>query len=265
MVYHSIEFQTESINPTHPKHYPMVDKSLLIEPLEREQRLYERVADRILILIKDNVWQSGDRLPPERELADSFGVSRTVVREAIKVLEAQGVLETVTGSGVYVRAPDSGVVSRSLQTYIQLLQLDDIDLRLAEIRRVLELEIAALAAARATRKQQEELQQLCREMRQQAGSPPALADLDLRFHLLLADGTQNQLFRILLTPLIEQLREHFLSMWEGYGSRPLERVFQQHERLVTAIQSGQPDQARSEMWEHLSYSAEVLAAKLQQT
>ena len=171
----------------------------------------------------------------------------------------------MTGSGVYVRPPDSSVVSRSLQTYIQLLHQEDINLRLAEIRRVLEVEIAALAAERATSDQQVELQQLCREMRQQAGSAQALADLDLRFHLLLTDGTQNQLFRILLTPLIEQLREHFLSMWEGYGSRPLELVFQQHESLVTAIQSGQPDQARRAMWEHLSYSAEVLAAKLQQT
>jgi GntR family transcriptional repressor for pyruvate dehydrogenase complex len=243
----------------------MDPKPPLIEPLEREQRLYERVTDRILALIKDDTWQTGDRLPPERELADAFGVSRTVVREAIKVLEAQGILETVTGSGVYVRAPDSSIVSRSLQTYIQLLHLDDIDLRLAEIRRVLEVEIAALAAERATPAQQVELEQLCREMRRQAGSAPALADLDLRFHLLLADGTQNQLFRMLLTPLIEQLQEHFLSMWEGYGSRPLERVFQQHETLVVAIQAGNPEQARQSMSEHLAYSAEVLAAKLQQT
>ena len=180
-------------------------KSPVIEPLAREKRLYERVADKILTLIKNDTWQPGDRLPPERELADAFGVSRTVVREAIKVLEAQGVLETVTGSGVYVRPPDSSVVSRSLQTYIQLLDQDDIDLRLAEIRRVLEVEIAALAAERAAPEQQVELQQLCRDMRQQADSAQALAELDLRFHLLLADATQNQLFRILLTPLIEQV------------------------------------------------------------
>ena len=110
-------------------------KPPLIEPLEREQRLYERVADKILTLLKSDIWQAGDRLPPERELADAFGVSRTVVREAIKVLEAQGVLETATGSGAYVRAPDSSVVSRSLQTYIQLLDQEDMELRLTEIRR----------------------------------------------------------------------------------------------------------------------------------
>jgi GntR family transcriptional repressor for pyruvate dehydrogenase complex len=239
-------------------------KPPLIEPLAREQRLYERVTDKVLTLIKNDTWQPGDRLPPERELADAFGVSRTVVREAIKVLEAQGVLATVTGSGVYVRAPDSSVVSRSLQTYIQFLDQDDMYLRLAEIRRVLEVEIAALAAERATPAQRQELDQLCRRMRQNAASAPTLAELDLQFHLLLADATQNQLFRVLLSPLIEQLREQFLYMWEGYGSRPLERVFAQHEALVEAIQQNDPLQAREMMSQHLAYSAEVLAATLQE-
>lgn len=239
-------------------------KPPLIEPLEREQRLYERVTDKVLTLIKNDTWRPGDRLPPERELADAFGVSRTVVREAIKVLEARGVLATVTGSGVYVRPPDSGVVSRSLQTYIQLLDQDDMYLGLIEIRRVLEVEIAALAAERATPQQRQELDQLGRQMRQNAASAPTLAELDLQLHLLLADATQNQLFRVLLSPLIEQLREHFLYMWEGYGSRPLERVFAQHDALIEAIQHNDPVQARAMMTQHLAYSAEVLAATRQE-
>jgi len=234
----------------------------IIEPLEREQRLYERVTERILALIKEDTWQPGDRLPPERELAEAFGVSRTVVREAVKVLEAQGVLETSTGSGVYVRLPDSSVVSRSLRTYIQLLHQDDIDLRLAEIRRVLEVEIAALAAERATMEQRGELERLCHEMRQQSQSAQALAKLDFKFHLLLAESTQNQLFSMLLTPLIEQLRGHFFHVWAGYGTRPLERVFEQHEALVEAIQHSDPARARKMMIQHLTFSGEVLKESL---
>ena len=98
-----------------------------IEPLEREQRLYERVVDKILALIQDGTWEAGDRLPPERDLAEAFGVSRTVVREAVKTLEARGVLETLTGSGVYVRPPDSAAISRSLRMYLQLLDLSDLE------------------------------------------------------------------------------------------------------------------------------------------
>jgi DNA-binding FadR family transcriptional regulator len=242
----------------------MDTKSSLIEPLEREQRLYERVTEKILALIKENVWSPGDRLPTERELAKAFGVSRTVVREALKVLEAQGVLETTTGSGVRVRPPDSSVVSRSLQTYIQLLDQTGLDLKLAEIRRVLEVEIAALAAERATAEQRAALDQLCREMRQHTDSAQKIAELDLEFHLLLAEATQNQLFRVLLTPLIEQLREHFEYVWASYGPRPVERVFEQHELLVKAIQQGDAALARETMTEHLAFSGQVLKENLQQ-
>ena len=70
----------------------MDSKLFEIAPLEREQRLYERVVDKIIDLIQGNTWGPGDRLPPERDLAEAFGVSRTVVREAVKVLEARGVL-----------------------------------------------------------------------------------------------------------------------------------------------------------------------------
>ena len=68
-----------------------------IEPLEREQRLYQRVVEKVLELISSGAWKPGFRLPPERELSESFGVSRTVVREAVKALEARGVLESTTG------------------------------------------------------------------------------------------------------------------------------------------------------------------------
>jgi GntR family transcriptional repressor for pyruvate dehydrogenase complex len=85
-----------------------------IEPLEREQRLYERVVEKVLDLISSGAWKAGFRLPPERELSEAFGVSRTVVREAIKALEARGVLQSGVGSGVLVRTVDFNMVSQSL-------------------------------------------------------------------------------------------------------------------------------------------------------
>src|SRR5690349_23860891 len=103
---------------------------MTIEPLEREQRLYERVVEKVLNLIASGAWKPGFRLPPERELSEAFGVSRTVVREAVKALEARGVLESTTSSGVSVRAADFNMVSRSFQTYIQLSNQDDIDIEI---------------------------------------------------------------------------------------------------------------------------------------
>lgn len=232
-----------------------------IEPIEREQRLYERVAERILALVQDETWRPGDRLPTERDLAEAFGVSRTVVREAVKVLEARGVLETQTGSRAYVRKPDSAIVSRSLQTYLQMMGQDDIDLRLWEIRRVLEVETAALAALRVSDEQGREFQRLCGEMRKQVQSPRVLAELDLQFHLLVAESTQNELFGVLLAPLIEQLRSHFVYGWEHYGDRPVETIFDQHEAIAGAIVRHDAAAARRGMADHLDYFRGILQSR----
>jgi len=235
-----------------------------IQPLEREQRLYERVVEKILVLIQDGTWASGDRLPPERDLAEAFGVSRTVIREAVKTLEARGVLETLTGSGVYVRSPDSAAVSRSLRMYLQLMDQDDIDLRLAEIRCVLEVEIAGLAAARATPQEQQELRRLCLEMRKHVSAPRVLAEMDFQLHLLLAEATRNELFGVLLTPLIEQLREHFVYAWEHYGGRPVESVFEQHEAIVAAVEARDTELARRAMAAHIAFYVDILQARVRE-
>jgi len=238
-----------------------MDSSINITPLEREQRLFERVAEKIMLLIDDAVWQSGDKLPAERELAQGFGVSRTVVREAVKVLEARGVLESVSGSGVFVRAADSEFITRSFQTYLQLLSDDSAEPKIAEIRRVLETEIAALAAERATAEQRAELTKICREMREYAGSARTLADLDFRLHLTLAHATQNDLFSVLLTPLMEQLRDYFLIHWDSYGG-PVETIFASHEAVIQAINEGDAGKARQKMIEHLEFSDKQMIERL---
>ncbi len=230
----------------------------IIEPVEREQRLYEKVVDKMLDLIASNNWGPGYRLPPERELADAFGVSRTVVREAVKALEARGVLEAATSSGVYVRAADSSMFSRPFQTYLQLSNRKGVNVRLAELRRILEVEIAALAAERATPEQRLKLRELCQEMRASAAAPKMLAELDFRLHTQLAEATQNDLFGVLIAPLMEQLHDLFTYAWEGYGQRPVEPIFQQHEALVAAVEKGDADGARRAMAAHMAYSQEVI-------
>jgi GntR family transcriptional repressor for pyruvate dehydrogenase complex len=228
-----------------------------IEPLERERRLYERLVDKILDLISSGKWKPGYRLPPERELSEAFGVSRTVVREAIKALEARGVLESTTGSGVSVRLADYNMVSRSLQTYMQLSSRVDFEIRLNEIRRVLEVEMVALAASRITPEQRTQLRQICRQMREGNNTAKQMAELDFRLHVTLAESTQNDLFKVLLAPLISQLREQIILTWEDFP-RPVEDVFDQHEAIVAAVENGDAEAARQAMTKHLIYSRHVL-------
>lgn len=239
----------------------IVDKSMLesaaIEPLEREPRLYERLVDKILGLISSGAWKPGFRLPPERELSEAFGVSRTVVREAVKALEARGVLESIAGSGVSVRLADFNMVSQSLQTYMQLSNRVDFEIRLNEVRRVLEVEMVALAASRITPEQLTELHQICKQMREGQNTAKQMAELDFRLHVTLAEATQNDLFKVLLAPLIHQLRDQIILTWEDF-LRPVEEVFDQHEAIVSAVQSGDADAARQAMTKHLMFSRQVL-------
>ena len=240
---------------------PTPDNSLIetttIAPLEREPRLYERLVDKILGLISSGAWKPSFRLPPERELSEAFGVSRTVVREAIKALEARGVLESVAGSGVSVRLADFDMVSRSLQTYMQLSKRVDFEIRLNEVRRVLEVEMVGLAAARRTADQLTKLHQTCEQMRTGGNTAKEMAELDFQLHVTLADATQNDLFKVLLAPLINQLRDQIILTWEDFP-RPVNEVFDQHEAIVSAVESGDAEAARQAMLKHLIYSRNVL-------
>ena len=240
---------------------PITDHSTLesttIAPLEREQRLYERVVTKVLELISSGVWKPGYRLPPERELSEAFGVSRTVVRESIKALEARGILGSTTGSGVTVRRADFNIVSQSLETYMQLANRDDFEIRLNEIRRVLEVEMVALAASRITPEQRTQLRQICRQMREGKNTAKQMAELDFRLHVTLAESTQNDLFKVLLAPLINQLREQIILTWDDFP-RPVEEVFDQHEAIVAAVENGDAEAARQAMTKHLIYSRNVL-------
>jgi GntR family transcriptional repressor for pyruvate dehydrogenase complex len=235
---------------------PMLEGST-IEPLEREQRLYERVVEKVMELISSGAWKPGYRLPPERELSEAFGVSRTVVREAVKALEARGVLESTTGSGVSVRLADFNMVSRSLQTYMQLSRQVDFEIRLNEVRRVLEVEMVALAAGRITPEQRAQLRQICQQMRASGNTAKQMAELDFRLHVTLAEATQNELFKVLLAPLINQLRDQIILTWEDFP-RPVNLVFDQHEAIVAAVESGDSETARQAMIKHLAFSREVL-------
>jgi GntR family transcriptional repressor for pyruvate dehydrogenase complex len=210
-----------------------------------------------LELISSGAWKPGYRLPPERELSEAFGVSRTVVREAVKALEARGILESTTGSGVSVRRADFNIVSQSLTTYMQLANRDDFEIRLNEVRRVLEVEMVALAASRITPEQRTQLRQICKQMREGKNTAKQMAELDFRLHVTLAESTQNDLFKVLLAPLISQLREQIILTWEDFP-RPVEEVFDQHEAIVAAVENGDADTARQAMTKHLMYSRNVL-------
>jgi GntR family transcriptional repressor for pyruvate dehydrogenase complex len=149
------------------------------------------------------------------------------------------------------------MVSQSLKTYMQLSNLVDFEFRLNEVRQVLEVEMVALAAGRVTPEQKKQLRHICSEMRVSGNSSKQMAELDFQLHMTLAESTQNELFKVLLAPLINQLRDQIVLTWEDFP-RPVNVVLDQHEAIVKAVESGDGEAARQAMIKHLAFSRKVL-------
>src|SRR6201984_1703370 len=114
----------------------------------RTSRLYEQIVQQIEESILKGALKPGDQLPAERELAQNFGVSRTAVREAVKALREKGLVEAYSGRGTFITNGTSQAIRQSLDFMIRVGQADG-SANLAELRTILEPEIAALAATRA--------------------------------------------------------------------------------------------------------------------
>jgi DNA-binding FadR family transcriptional regulator len=117
--------------------------------------------------------------------------------------------------------------------------------------------MVALAAVRRTPEQLAQLHQICQQMRVDGHTAKQMAELDFRLHVTLAEATQNELFKVLLAPLINQLRDQIILTWEDFP-RPVELVFDQHEAVVEAVEAEDAEAGRQAMIKHLAFSREVL-------
>ena len=162
-------------------------------PVVRQSRLSAQVAEQIQNLILQNKLQVGDRLPAERELTEHFQVSRTVIREAIRILEAKGLLESLGGNGTFVRGVNSKDVSDSLGMYISAVGDAITHNDLMEVRYLFEIQIAKLAAERISPAGIQRLEEFLEGMRTTMSDADKFAQYDLEFHLELARATNNRL------------------------------------------------------------------------
>ena len=217
-----------------------------VEPV-KSTRIYAEIVRQIRSLVADGRLKSGDRLPPERELAERFRVSRTSVREALRALESTGLIEIRAGEGAFVREVSVEALIEPLALVI-LTQREAVA-ELYEARRLLEPPIAALAARRAG---PDELAEMTRILDEQAGEVAAgrtgLAQ-DAAFHTAIGHSAHNRaITRIVaaLMDLLTQTREDSLHT----PGRP-ERSHQDHRRILAAIRSRDEDAARQAMLDHL--------------
>jgi GntR family transcriptional regulator, transcriptional repressor for pyruvate dehydrogenase complex len=206
-------------------------------------------------LIATRQLRPGDRLPSERDLAEEFKVSRTVVREAVHRLVARGMLEVKPGSGIVVRLPSRQTVIQSLATFFQVghPQLDP--RKIFEVRRVLEVEVAGIAAERRTLEDLSRLERILAEMLGFKRNAEAFAEHDVAFHSVLAQATHNELFVVMNESIHDILYKVRQLGGRVPGSR--EKAIKFHEAIYKKVCASDPQGARRAMLEHLADSEQT--------
>lgn len=215
------------------------------QPVKR-QKLTESVVEELLALITRGGFQPGQRLPPERQLAEQMGVSRASVRDALARLEVLGHVGVRQGNGIYVQEPSAQQLSAPFQGILTRLPQKTRDL--LEFRHLLEPQVAALAAQRATPEQLAELQASLERQQDSAAQRRSMLHDDLHFHTLIAQMAGNGVVVLVLDTLQSLLQD--LRLRDLLPHYP-HSTLQDHQAIVQAIVSRSPEAARAAMTAHL--------------
>jgi len=220
----------------------------LSDETHKTKHRYQLLVEQIQTLIRSGELQVGDRLPPERNLAKTFRVSRNCVREAIRALAEKNLVVSRRGAGTFVTAPSSEVLVDALANAMgaQKDRLRD----LFELRKMIEPEIASLAAARITPAQLDRIKVIVFDQQRRVHSGKSDASLDSAFHLALAEASGNRVVQDMMQSLhavLEDTRED--SLRDRARKQASVRA---HLKLIDALERGDTVAAREVMLEHVS-------------
>lgn len=220
------------------------DHDALGAPIERPNT-YDLLAQRLLGLIANRHLAVGDALPSERELVQQFGVGRSSVREALRVLESKGLIDQRANR--FVVSETRNPLNSSLLT---LLELQEVDVpELFEVREVLEGASAAFAAERRSEDDLRTIEATIDAMEAGLESAEQYIEADLQFHLAIARASGNRIALHMMHAIREILRRGLVSLFQVPGGP--ERSIAHHRRILEAIAAGDAEAARERMHEHL--------------
>jgi len=238
--------------------YPFImsTQHLSQDPLFRPIRL-ERVSEKVATQLRDvigkGIFRAGDRLPAERELAEQMGVSRPSVREAIQILSAQGILETVHGGGSIVKNFTDQEIRKPIEIFLE----DDKTrvLELAEVRALMEAWAARKAAENRSPRELERIRSHLTEMEKDFTEGQIRFEVDFRFHTEIAAATHNTIF-LHLIDTIYQLIQYSIKVYREQvfvGRGDQQKILEHHRGIFQAIEKGDPDLAELAMSTHLLF------------
>ena len=218
--------------------------------LRSKGRLVDQVVEKIQGLIIDGQLQPGTKLPPEIELAEQMGVSRTALREAMSILMTKGLLETKPGVGTIVQQMSRNQVVEPLSLLVKMRGGGVAFEELHQVRSILEVEIAGLAANQATEADVACLERLLAEMEMNQNNADVFAVKDADFHQALAHSTHNPLLDHLVGIIRDLLEGHIMQVVRHID--PQLQVLPYHRRILDRVVAKDEKGARQAMLAHLN-------------
>lgn len=225
-----------------------MEESTLYQPVRTDKgALSDQVARQIIDLIVSRQLEVGSRLPPLQELTKHLGVSRTAVREAIKLLDAWGAVTVKHGVGTFVAGLAEDALTIPFKMSAERSEETIRDLH--QVREALEPDIAAIAADNVRSEHIEEMEEALRRMDQALDNPDEYIQADLAFHSTLAKATGNDLFLIVIHPVIDLLQDVMCLVYQTPGAAERGQAF--HRMIFERVKAGHADEAREAMRSHL--------------
>ena len=250
-------FLSQGIPEPSSRQAPLPPATEGVRPRRRSRSLAHDLVEDLGGKIRVHTLRPGDKLPTESEIMQSFGVSRTVVREALSKLQAAGLVETHHGIGTFVLEPRAAAPFRidpaDIETAVDVLAV-------LELRISLETESAGLAAQRRTAEQLALMRQALDDFGGHVADAGDTVSPDFRFHLQVALSTGNRYFADIMshlgTTIIPRTRVNHSKLPQDELTPYLQRVNREHEEIYAAIARQDPEAARAAMRIHLTNSRE---------
>lgn len=230
----------------------------------KPRKIYEEVAEALLELIKKGELKAGDRLDSVQQLAENFQVGRSAIREALSALRAMGLVEMKQGEGTYIREYNPEQIIAPLSNAI-LMNKEDVT-HLLEVRKILEAGIVVAAARKRTEENLSALSAALEEMKLAQGDEELGEKADWKFHLALAEASQNTLLFSLLSNvsgmIVDTMRET-RRFWLFSKLTTVERLYEEHLAIYQAIVDQDSDRAMRALLTHLENVEDVLGKYFQ--
>lgn len=227
----------------------------IFSPLANRSLLSKSVEDAVEQAIQQKKLKPGTRLPSELELCEQFGVSRTVIREALRVLSSRGLISIIKGKGMFVKEISGQTAVDPLHFYLQMNFARSHVMDIVHARQILEPEVVAMASTHRTEDDIKRLADDIELLKSCTGDFRELSRIDTQFHIDVAKACGNSLMPLLLDP-IHRLIPDIKSTVYATVNDAKESALTWHQKIFDGIVAGKPERARKAMVEHLRIAEE---------